>query len=247
MVLFSFRRFTSFLNVLGLVGLLATAATASAESVDSDPYFTISDMTVVQLKEIGNPAADPEIAAYLHGLQQNLNQASPNTKLDLTIDEIINIGKETWEIIKANKPVANVTTDQASALPSGSKAWTDFSGWKAPKAYLFEVYYRNPYGLKVVDFTYRVLYTYGGSADGKGAYLTNATIIPANLAVDWGYTFNATATIPAVTNAGTMDSPVAGMQLMMKWSVDTFLRHLESSQTYYIRGDGQFKNLSNGG
>jgi len=166
--------------------------------------------------------------------------------LNVAIDQIINMGKKLWTVVTNNKPSVNIKLDTGNALPAGVPNWMVLTGWKTPKAFVYRTTYVNGFGVNVVDFAYRVTYTYGGSVNGKGQYLTQATIVPANLEVAWGYTFNAEASIPMVTNAGTSAYPVAGMQMEMHWTVETPLKHAQSRDAYYIRGDGEFVNLSAG-
>ncbi len=166
--------------------------------------------------------------------------------VNVAIDKIINMGKKLWNIVTDNKPVVNLKLDTGNAVPAGIPNWMVLSGWQTPKAFVYRTTYVNGFGVNVVDFAYRVTYTYGGSLNGQGQYLTQATIVPANLDVAWGYEFNAEASIPMVTNAGTTTSPVAGMQMEMHWTVETPLKRSESRDAYYIRGDGAFLNMTNG-
>ena len=166
--------------------------------------------------------------------------------LEVALDKVINMGKRVWAVVEAGKPVANYSTDTGNALPEGVQSWMQLAGWKAPRAFVYRTKYENIYGITVVDFSYRVIYTFGGNVNGKGLYLTQATILPAQLDVAWGFTFNAKATIPAVTNAGSSVSPVAGMQMQLQWTVDSPLKHSESTSSYYIRGDGAFVDLTAG-
>ena len=154
------------------------------------------------------------------------------------LGKIINIGKKLWGIIESNRPVINVTTDTASAMPAGAKDWTDLQQWSPPESKVFRAAYKNGFGSMVVDFSFRVMFTHGGNVKGVGRYLTNVTIVPANLNVAWGYRFSANGTVPSVINVGTHEAPIGGIQLVMQWSVDTTLKHMESSKEFFVRGDG---------
>jgi len=100
--------------------------------------------------------------------------------------------------------------------------------------------------MPVVNFSARILFTPGGSYDGKGKYLTQVTVVPANLQVQAGYTFNMNATIPTVLNAGTKADPIGAAEILLKWNVRTVMSHIDQSGSYYVRGDGKFVDLSNG-
>lgn len=164
----------------------------------------------------------------------------------IIIDHIIAIGEKIWKIIERNKPVVTQTYQTASLLPEGVKNWTQLSGWKVPETRVYKTVYKNGYGMEVAEFNYRVAFTPGGTVNGKGQYLARVEIEPAVLNVAWGYKFNASGEILSVTNAGTSKEPIAAMELRMNWSVDTVIRHMQESTRFYVRGDGLFKNLSDG-
>lgn len=239
---------------LGLVLSLATPAMAV-----EDAYFQIKKVSVRDVTEkyegtavmatpvMANCAAVnangellSPMAAPVKGADAELN---PLTQLDIYLDQIINLGRKVWNIIEAGRPVVNVKMDVANALPRGLSCWNELSGWQIPQSKVYEVVYENGFGAEVVTFAYRVTFTAGGGMNGKGKYVTNATFMPASLNVSWGFTFNATAEIPSVFNMGTTDNPVAGMQMVMKWSVDTPVTHIEESETFFVSGDNKLVHL----
>jgi hypothetical protein len=140
----------------------------------------------------------------------------------------------------------NIKTDHATAMPQGVTSWMTLENWQDPKAKMYEVTYKNGFGMTVVKFAFRVVYVFGGGYEGVGQYLARAVIVPANLDVAWGYTFNAKASVPSVLNAGTKEAPIGAAELEMEWTVDTVLKHHRSTVNYFIRGDGKFVNLNNG-
>lgn len=241
--------------VFGLSNVANMGATAhaaeSSEKIDAN-YYSVSKMTIEELQKneldssviILIPAPEPKKPV------DPSNQPSGIPELDLSqvvLSKIINMGKQVWDVVASNKPVVNVKTDMASALPFGINTWENLSNWAEPQVRDFRVTYQNFYGDNVVDFKFRVLYTHGGMVAGKGAYLTNATIIPASLNVAWGFTFNAQSTIANVMNAGSATDPVAAMQLNLHWSIDTILKHTERTENFYIKGNGAFKVLGSNG
>lgn len=153
-------------------------------------------------------------------------------------DEIENVGRKIWKVISDNKPVVNVRLDTAHALPRGIVCWTDLDSWKAPKSKRFKVVYKNLFGMKVVEFSYRIIFNYGGGQKGKGQYIANATIVPATLNVLWGYTFNAEAKVGQVMNLGTAESPIAGMEMGLNWHISTVIKDVQTTVNYFMQGDG---------
>lgn len=162
-----------------------------------------------------------------------------------TIDSIINLGERIFGIIAKNKPVVNVAVNYAMAIPKGATHWTDFEGWQKPKSYVYGWSAANRFNQLVVDFKYQVLFTYGGSYNSKGQYLTGVSVQPLDLMVAWGYTVNAGCEVPdsTIANVGTKDNPIAAMTMIFKTSIDTIVQHDEFRDVFYIQGNGEFKKI----
>jgi hypothetical protein len=57
----------------------------------------------------------------------------------------------------------------------------------------------------------------------------------------WGFIVNANVEIPQVVNMASVDSPVAGMQVTLNWTVNTrpiSLRKLNKAVSFFVSGDG---------
>jgi hypothetical protein len=230
---------TSFLTA----GLLVSASLANANfaraTSDTDPYFQIQSMTIEEIPE----TADNEFLANLSTTGKAAGKVAQVAGAIANISNIVNAGEFVWSIIEANKPTVKTTTDVANALPKGAD-WSSLVGWSAPQSKAFHVNYKNGYGGNAVDFTYHVIYFYGGNVAGKGRFLNGVSIVPADVTVAWGYTFTAQANVPSVTNAGTVADPIAAMEIQMQWSVSTMVKSIEQTQSYFVRGDGQFQALN---
>lgn len=160
--------------------------------------------------------------------------------------DIINLGKEIWDIVQQNRPITKYESNYATAVPASVTDWRDLSDWQIPRSVLVSVAYKNLFGAEVVKFAYRILYTYGGKLDDKGLYLTNATIVPHNLKVSWGYSVDAKVDVPSVINVGNRANPIAGMEMLLRWTVSTALKETTETSSYFIRGDGALKDISRG-
>jgi len=237
-------RFTTILPVSLMVAALLPALVAHADSAAENAeanaaYYTI---TSVQTREI--PAVQSQDGEALPAPRSSLySQALGNPLSGISLSTIVNLGQKAWAIVQANAPVVNVTVNAANALPQGTTNWTQLSGWQAPVAKAYETSFVNGFGMTVVDFQYQVSYISGGSYEGMGEYLTNVTVQPLNVSVLWGYKFNAQVTIPSITNAGSLDSPMAAAEVVVQWTIDDVLKHQQQAQTYYVRGDGSFEAL----
>lgn len=161
------------------------------------------------------------------------------------LDNIVNLAKKIWDIIDDSKPVANINTMYATALPYGMRA-SQLSGWSSPKGYLYGFYVKNLYGIKTVEVSYRVSFQYGGNYNGTGRFLTGVTVVPESVNTLIGYSFYMTASVPdsTIVNIGTAENPVAALRLVLHWKISTIINSTESTAVYYITGDGRFQQIS---
>lgn len=228
-----------------LLALVPTTALV-AQEWNAEDYYTIGSVETIDVTDL-EAAIDPSFPAMNRSVY--LVDEDPVDPIDETaviLDKIIAIGDKIWKIIEKNKPVVNTKYQAMSLLPEGANRWEQLETWEAPQAKVFKNLYKNKFGMTVVEFNYRVVFTPGGSVGGKGKYISRATIEPRDLSVAWGYTFNASGEVPSSTNAGTKLAPIAAMELRMDWTIDTVFKHTEESTLFYVRGDGLFKDVSNG-
>jgi hypothetical protein len=219
---------------------------AGAEN-KSDLYYQIDTMSVTPVIEKAGSfptpvmgQCDDDAPAQTDDIHKDLDDT------DIILDKIINIGKKIWALVDSGRPVLNVKTDVAHALPVGVKCWSDLENWQAPRSQAWKVTYNNKLGGKVVEFVYRVSYIAGGQYKGQGHYVTQATMAPAEIYVAWGYKFDVVGSVPSVFNIGSTKSPVAGMQMNLKWTVDTVMNHHEQDVQFYINGLGEMQKMQNG-
>lgn len=238
--------------IRSLVAIALTLGMSSSAFAIDKAYFEIKKVTVTEVTDqfsdvqavnglnqdcntMGLSAAKPGVAK-----QGDMN---PLNGVELFVDQIINIGKKIFGVIAQGRPVVNIKLDTANALPKGLTCWSDLSGWNVPQSKVYNVQYENGFGMTVVDFSYRVIYTAGGSADGVGKYITNATFMPANVSVGWGFEFDANAAIPTVFNTGSKKDPVAGMQMNMEWKVTSPLSYEQGTEAYFVSGENKLVEM----
>lgn len=181
-------------------------------------------------------------------LCQNNNQVLsavdgvPTSDLDVadqSLDKIINMGKKVWMVVEAGKPVVNLESDVATALPLASGGcWLDLEGWKAPVSKTYEVSLENLYGMEVVRFVYRIVFLPGGSFNGLGHYIGYAAMEPVDLNVMWLFKFKAKASVPTVFNMGRKSNPLSAMYMTVDWVVDTPFQHRQGSKAFTLTGYG---------
>lgn len=157
---------------------------------------------------------------------------------EFTLDQIINIGKSIWTFLQDNKPVVTTKTFYAHALPRGLQCWDDLENWQRPRSEVYRARYLNGFGFEVITLEFRLVYTYGGQVNSVGRYITNATIQFGRLDVSWGFKVNADVEVPLVVNVGSKASPVAGMQISVRWRASG-LNQVERTASFFLYGDGR--------
>lgn len=218
----------------------ADFTTEMRQAADRDPRTYTIDEASVRISRIG-PA---EPAPHRKGGQADA-PAEPGPDPFIVIDNIINIAERLWNIIEKNRPVVDIQTQYASAVPAGITHWSQLEGWQLPKGDIYRVSAKNGYGVTVVDVRYQVLRTCGGSYKGKGKFLTAVTVEPLSVDVLWGYKVSLAAQVPdsSIINAGTSEDPVAGMMPVLKWSIATAVKETNGRALYYLQGDGLLKEV----
>ena len=198
--------------------------------------------TIPQVPTLPPPSV-PQGPGGQPSFQNGINDASQVVGV---IDQIVNLVDKVFTLIAKNQPVVNINVNYANAVPYGISHWTQLQGWKTPAVKRYQLTYKNPYGVKVVDITYQLHYTYGGNYNGAGKFLTGVTIEPIKVNTAWGYTVDMIAEVPdsTITNVGTAENPIAAMQVQLKYSVHTIVKDIQSKVIFYVQGDGLSKNLT---
>lgn len=247
-------------QTLGILGVLATISASSASAsnvtyfdggrVEIEEITAFEDIVGADSLSVVNPVrswrATDTTSSFTSEPTDPFSITDPIGEAEVILDRIIAIGDKIWKIIEKNKPVVGGKYHAISALPSGAGKWEQLENWATPETRVYRMTYKNAYGMTVVDFAFRVAYTYGGSVNGKGKYLANIAIEPRAVDVAWGYKFNANGEVVNVHNAGTRAKPVAGVEIKIDWQINTVFKHSQESNRFFVRGDGLFKNLSDG-
>jgi hypothetical protein len=116
-------------------------------------------------------------------------------------------------------------------------------GWKAPVKKTYEIKYENLYGITVVHFKFSVIYSYNGSYNGKGAYLTAVQVVPEYVKSLFGWDFTATMRLGGIQNQGTKANPVAGATILIEYTTSSVLNVFQQVSSFFITGKGYFKLL----
>lgn len=152
--------------------------------------------------------------------------------------DVIALGEKIWAVIEAGRPVVTLNIPVVHALPRGLGCWADLEHWSAPATRAFEVTYKNGFGMEVVKFRFRLQYSYGGGNGPVGQYLANVTVVPAELNVMWGYTFDANVEVGRALNLGSKAAPIAGLELNLNWKVSTAVKDIQNTVQFFVEGNG---------
>lgn len=210
--------------------------TKEYQAAQQDPKAFTLDESSLRIEKLGPTVSPTEIKSPTGEGGQDPT---------VILDQIINIGQKIWKIIVDNKPVVDVRTQYATALPKGATRWDSMGGWQAPKGTIYGLSAKNAYGITVINVRYQVLRTYGGSYKGKGKYLTAVTVEPLLVEVAWGYHYTMEAAVPdsSIVNVGTTENPVAAMMAQLAWRVQTPIKDSQGKGIYFLQGDGLFKEI----
>lgn len=227
---------------LVLAVLLSAAVPAAAQfsvkemkAASKDPKAFTLDETTVEIVKVGPSVSPAELETPTQTPQETI----------AIIDSIVNLGEKIWKIINDNKPVVNVKTQYASALPEGITSWAQMAGWSRPKGTIYELGAKNAYGTQVIKLRYQVLRTTGGNYKGQGKFLTGVTVEPLLIETAWGYHFDLNASVPdsTIANVGTSTQPIAAMTAQLGWRIATAIKESQGKSLYYLQGDGAFEEV----
>jgi len=214
-----------------IFAILAIAIVAFA-ATDDDLRITSITLTRPKIGAIENDHAVP---TRLEGVETPTFPAPVHD--EISIDDIIAIGKKVWEIIKAGQPVVDYKNDWAGAVPKGVD-WMDLEGFKDMSYGPFGWTFKNTFGMTNVNFKYHFAYSCKGSYNGHGAFLVNVGAGIEEIYAAWGYTVNVNCTVDSnPTNYGTKIDPIAGLTVEVTMDVKSVLQSFTERCRVSIHGD----------
>lgn len=236
---------------LKLILLAATLTGTTAYGyTTNDNYFQIAEKEV-RLVEVDVLNAETyEILNYQQYAQNDgTTQVDPVEKVGRVIGitrDLVALGEDVYRLVIKGKPSNTTTYAPISVVPriNGQDAYAlDIAYSKEPVKRTYEVVYKNVYGMSVVKFRYSVMYSYGGSYEGKGAYLLGVQVTPDSVSTLFGYDFTATMKLGGIQNIGSREDPIAGATVLIEYTVSTIVKANNEVDSYFIAGNGRFKPL----
>lgn len=235
-----------------VVMCLAVLGVSSANAHD-ERYLTVSSMKV---REVSRDILNQEVMNTLYsknymvdGLPTPEGDPNPIAVAGQVIGiakDLVALGEDIYKLVIKGKPTNTTKYAPISVIPKENGEPVDVMAtehWKVPVKRSFEVLYENLYGMDVVKFRYSVIFAYGGTYNGKGAYLTSVQIIPESVSTLFGYDFTATMKLGGIQNLATRENPIAAATLLLEYTVNTIMKANTEVSSVFVAGNGTFKEL----
>lgn len=161
----------------------------------------------------------------------------------VSTDDVIAIGKEAWAFMQDNKPVVNVNTDYAGAVPSGIDDWRYLAGWKNAARGPITLSMINGFNSETVHIDFKWSNTYNGNYNGVGKYVTQAGPSLSTVDVSWGYNVDIDVRAFSPLNIGTADDPIAQIDIGIQCRVSTILNDIIKNYRARFKGTGEIEYL----
>lgn len=233
------------LNKTLVLSLLALSFSAwGAPKYDESKFYEIAS---IEVKEVSHDVIlDQEVQRTVSEKYLQGSRLETAGKVIGVAKDLVALGESLYTLISKGKPNVSTNTAPISVLPKvGGNAVDilDTESWTVPVKKTFSVNIKNLYNVNVVSFRYSVIYSYRGSYNGKGAYITAAQIQPDYVNVLFGFDFTATMKLTGIVNQGTRENPVAGATMALTYTTSNILNSRTQIDTFFVNGRGGFKKL----
>lgn len=231
-------------NTIALAALFLVSG-LQASTVTSDlGSLEISEVSVNKFMEPG-PTPSPTFNDRVQQTGSVIQVAKDVVALGEAIYTLVERGRP--KVTTEYAPISIVPRDPANpATEPGMRNAVDpfdMEGFSFPVEKMITAKVKSPIGKPAVTFKYKVIYSYGGSYEGKGKYLIGINIIPAVVEVGHGWTFDSSMKLTGMMNHGTRENPVAGAMITIKYKMSSMRQSFERNDTIYISGDGSMKAM----
>lgn len=206
----------------------------------------IHTVEVFEVNEDNNLVVPPVGDISLLGLQET---KKPNKSIGNALligKDLIAFGEELYRIVEAGKPVLTIGEQTPiSVLPRNNLGVNissfDLTGWQEPRVKKFKIVAKNGFGSTMVSLEIMLMFSYGGSFEGKGAFISDAEISVTDVEVFWGYSLGADFKVKSILNQGTKGNPIAATMLQVTYSMKSLLKETRSTKKFLINGLGKVK------
>jgi hypothetical protein len=221
-------------KVLALTGLVFASSLSFAQSPTQNPH----DIKSIEVFEL--PLLDEHAKSDMQ-----VDGLGPGEIIALAND-IIALGEKVYTLVQKGKPTIAVEYAPINIVPKDpiTKQYVDpfdLTNTSDPVKKRFVASIKNFLNSEVVRFEYMVVFSYGGSWNGKGKYIQNAMIIPVGVTASYGYDFAATMKLQGITNKGSAANPIATALLTMNYTIKGWGKEVNNTQVVNITGLGEIQ------
>ncbi len=233
--------------VFGLTMLASTSWGTTHAPYDNSKYMTITQVVVSEISH--DVILDQSVQKTVS--EAYIDQAAPSRietagKVISTARDLVALGEDIYRLVSHGKPNVTTSYDPISVIPKLNGAPVDILDtelWSMPTKRTYAMTLKNAYNIDVITFRYSIIFSYNGSYNGKGAFITAAQIQPEYVNVLWGFDFSATMKLGGIQNQGTRDNPIAGATLLMQYTSSNVINSRTYVDSYFITGRGGFRKL----
>lgn len=135
--------------------------------------------------------------------------------------DVVNMAQTVWKIIEDGKPVTNINSSTANAVPQVND-WQSLRGSQGPSTIWMKRYNRVgwPFDDYVnVEFEIDLKFEYGATYHGGGLFIPNIYVEVPTCFVGWRYTVDVDIHVHNPTNAGSDTAPIAKVPVSITGSM----------------------------
>lgn len=224
--------------------LLSSLSYAEMSEMTQDKnYYKISS---VEIEEVTNYVEIDDHTSHLKGGVLGNNPVENIGRVIALGKDLVALGESVYQLVLKGKPSVKTTYAPISVIPriGGQPADIfELEGFSIPVKRTYQIKYNNLYDVTIVHFMFSVIYSYGGSYNGTGAYLTSVQVVPEYVKVLWGWDFNATMKLGGLQNMGSRANPVAGATIMIEYTASSMVNSITRNNSFFVTGKGALKQL----
>lgn len=172
----------------------------------------------------------------------NRNSGNGNDSgIKISLQDFVMLGQKAYALVEAGKVNVEVSRQSMAVVPQGIANWTELSSWnRKPVTKTLQVELKNFYCATVASARVKISFMHGGSYKGKGAFLSNVTMIPSNVYDGtWGTSFVLSTEFREPVNVGTDEAPIASIGFDIKYTYNSWVGYISGAFDSTVNGKGE--------
>ena len=161
-----------------------------------------------------------------------------------TAERIVALGESIYTLVQKGKPTSQTKYAPISVVPRDSVTKEpihpfDLEDGLEPVRKKFVISKKNGLGNEVGRIDFLLHFTPGKSYEGKGQYITNASLIPLKANALYGWDISATMEVAGIDLKGKKENPLATATLALNYKLNSVLTALNETVVIDIDGKGK--------